>query len=205
MPSSSEEAVVGIRMTGTLKEVLFRVQTDVATMTRRGGQSSNRLARIRMEKKDLLVDKISTLVVTHCKTSINLFIGGYGSLYQLVAERVGNNKSSSNNFSNLHVLNSTSLDDLMKQSQSILHQNEIQLEKQMIQEIEEHIRTNPDRCLFGKEEVAKAFEDGTLMKLYCSKEMNPSGIQDDKITTIELQYLDTFLVGYGNMIGIKWY
>ena len=174
-------------MEGSGMYVKFKYGMDLATKTRRGGQSSNRLARIRDEKRGLLIDKIVEDTMKHLKEPL---VGGYGELYKEVASNL-----------NLKSVRVTNIEELLEEGKMMKYVDEVKEERISLVQLKEYIKRTPDRCLFGLRETEEGIMEGRVMKIYINSDVD---IMFKDVEKIEFKYV-TDLQEYGGVVSITWY
>jgi peptide subunit release factor 1 (eRF1) len=185
---------------GTQRTIVYKHDTDIATNTARGGQSANRLARIRSQKRDLYVDLIVDAIVKHLSQTSQLIISGSAELPKEVEQALHTDtRWHVKILGNLKIGgHKNSIEETIQASYELLHADEINMEKTHIEKLQELIRTNPDLLVFGLNEVRRSEADGLVRIIYTNDPDLWSG------TVIHLQYT-SFLEAYGGHIGVLYY
>jgi peptide chain release factor subunit 1 len=184
---------------GTQRTIVYKHNTDLATNSARGGQSANRLARIRNEKRDMYVDLIVDAIVKHLSHTSQVIISGSAELPKEVETTLRSDtrwhvKILGNVKINGH---KNCIDETLEASQELVYANEISVEKIHIDKLQELIRTNPDLLVFGNE-IHRAEEMGLVRMIYTNDPDQWTG------TIVHLKYT-SFLESYGGHIGVLYY
>lgn len=182
---------------GTLRECYFKINIDLQTNTKRGGQSANRIARIRDEKRILLLGKIREKIKEvkgGCSLS-DIYVGGIGTFYLEVAKDLRTNK----------VFIAEYLEELIEKSALLQEDEVINMEKRELQKFNELLSRNPDLLLFGKKEVIMASREYLVRKIIIGKDME--GLEEkfgDNSPAEIIRLSHVSLSGYGGIVAIKW-
>jgi peptide subunit release factor 1 (eRF1) len=189
------DVVLLFTVTGTRTTILFKMQTDLPTNTRRGGQSANRIARIRAEKRDMYRSKIVDAVVTKGQKIKGLIISGHGDRPREIRELL-----TSDSRWRIPVLGTVKIGDrdvvteTVDKGQALIAYSNRDDEKKHILYIEEMMRTDVDRLVFGRSNIYVAEEK--LETVYASQKED--GLNCDVIILSETGYLNQF----NGIIGI---
>lgn len=151
---------------GTRKSVLRSLKAQLQTDTRRGGQSANRLARIRDEKRQLYYEKIECMVTDLIKCN-HLFIGGTGEFADALSARLKRNTTWHGQVHTLKVSKSRlsdALSELIELSQSVISSDSAGEMRQVYDELYDKI-TLSDICVFG-DDIQKYSDAGLVEAVY---------------------------------------
>ena len=209
--------------TGTQIKILTSIEIDLPTSTRRGGQSANRLARIRNEKRHLLLKKIveslpkGTLPkgsqIKNDQDSFNcdIIITGHGSwpddLSEMLMEHYSGGMGTKQGLGALRVnilgtaiiSGNDPIHESIQSGQDILSKKTNEDLKNISIELKELIRQTPDSLAFGLEEVKKFDELKYLSKVYISSDIQ----KDNKLTVENLIILPGYIIDmYGGVVGV---
>ncbi len=186
---------------GTRWSTVFRYKIDLPTDSRRGGFSANRFHRIRMEKRNLLIDKLITELCNLGKLhSHNTLFFGCSELFKSIIDEC--KKIPDLKIIGIESINdSCNLDTIRKQSQLCItrHENS-ELYTRLQTEIDNTI-FNPDLYLFGMSEIILNDTEYLVRTIfYDSNTVLPDlNCQD----LISVPNMTSF--GYGEIIGVLYY
>lgn len=196
----TSQEVILITVTGPQRTKLYHRKTDLATNTRRGGQSANRLARIRDEKRHNYSNKIIEAVIKYLNNIYAIIICGNAEFAAEIGKELQNDSRLTTPILGTvkiaGILNP--IEESIEASFHLLHQDEIGQEKMHIDKIRLLIETNPDKCIFGIDNI-KACMDSNLLEYVITN--NPDL---NYHTIIRITYHD-YLSQFDGSIGILYY
>lgn len=185
---------------GTKLTMMFKTQTDLPNATRRGGQSANRIARIRDEKRHNYIEKIVEQTVLHLQNVEGIIIAGNAELPFEVKDRiVSDTRIIVPVLGTIKISNTDSIGDVIQKSLNLIQSEEIMEEKKYATEIEEYIRTSPDLLVFGEQNIDKC--DSEYLLKYIVTEYKLIA----KNSPIRQLYHLPLLQPYGGTIGVLYY
>lgn len=186
---------------GSERHILFNMNTNLPTDTRRGGQSTNRLARIRKEKRHVYQTKIVAACEHFLRGPSTLIVAGNTQLPREILERLRQSTRLSHvTLLGYHKISEVlSLNQIIDQSLGLIQDKKIQTEAKIISELRDLIRQDPDLLVFGRTEVQEAQYQLRYLVLQDSVQD-----LDLDIECRRLKY-STFLESYGGMIGVRYY
>lgn len=180
---------------------LGRTRHDISRNHHRGGQSQNRLARLRTEQ----VHRYVTQIEEHLKrfytkngvvTIKQLILSGPAAKKELVRDRLIESGFSCP----IVLMSELDLEGIQSKFDDIVgHDEKVEAEKS-ITEIQEYIRTNPDMLVFGKENVKRQLDQNLLQKIWCCDRKE---WQSDTAEIIQVTHY--YLSDFGGSIGLRWY
>jgi len=179
---------------------LGNVRDQISRNHHRGGQSQNRLARLRTEQIHRYL--------TQVEDKIRLFYTKEGApvIRQLILFGSGNKKDQlrervRNSFRDLPVtvLSDLEIETVQEKFLQIIGQDKRTDSEIQIDIIKEWMRTDPDRLVFGKENVRQEIEEKKLEKVW----MSPSGEGSREgldVILVDHYYLEIL----GSCVGLRW-
>jgi peptide chain release factor subunit 1 len=192
-------AYVGIAH-GPRRTILFKVDTNLATNTRRGGSSAARYGRIRDEQRHNYRKKLVDACASHLQNVEGIVFAGNAELPGEVKELVENDKRLSVPILGLlKVSNEMSFDEIVERSLELIQTDDIVNEKAVISDIEDLIRRDPDMLVFGRDIIGKCIDEGLIHYVVVNEQEFPFDI--DKRTLVH----STFLNPYDGVIGVLYY
>jgi len=202
---TSEEAIL-LKIRGSERTVVYKTKIDFANNTRRGGQSANRLARIRDEKKHNCENKIVEAICDKLcsRETRDIIICGNGNPPNIINEEL---KNSSLFFGNILGIvkingNSSPIEESIENSKEILYRDEIESEKKEIDNIKTLICNDSDKCVFGLKDVLKCLKEDLIEKIICSDEINIK-LFENKCDIKIIKHID--FMNHYKVIGILYY
>jgi len=164
------DTVLLFTVTGTRTTILFKMATDLPNNTRRGGQSANRIARIRAEKRDLYRDKIVDAVIEKGTKMKGLIISGHGDRPREIHELL-----TSDSRWNIPVLGTVKINgrdpvaETVELGHDLIAYSDRDDEKKHVADIEELLRIDSDRIVFGRVNVFRCDDERKLERVYSSQ------------------------------------
>ena len=170
----------------------------IANNHHRGGQSQNRLARLRTEQIHHYVSQIEEKIRYHYSfngqtTITRLVLSGPGLKKEQVRERLEWLTCP------ITVLSGLDFETVCRSFSTIILEDHKDSSLEFLNEIKEYIRTAPDRLVFGLEQIRDAYYARQLEKLYCT---DRKVWIESKTTVIELDEKE--LKDFGGCIGLLW-
>jgi peptide chain release factor subunit 1 len=194
-------------ITGTMKIYLGKVTGELMTKSRRGGQSANRIARLRVEKRVEYQKKIIDACVkfTHRKV-MGIVVGGQSELPNEVIERyqqdtrclvpiLGKVKVSTGILEN-------AVNETYHNSLEIIHGDMVKQERDIQNMIMDILEREPDKLVFGLDYIKQSDTEYLLEKIIHDNKNEPTWSTSGE--SIEIKYCD-FLDQYQGIIGIRYY
>lgn len=176
---------------------LVTVTGNRETKTRRGGQSANRIARNNDIQRDEIVKRFSEhMVELYEQTTERIIVVGASSMKRLVYEypltvsRLGNKLAGCFTSDDRITLD----ESLNKWKDALFVDNT----KNALDQIATIIALNPDRLVFGKDELITT----PLQKVYYVLGTDISFLDLDKVVAIKVNC--TFEKFYGSIVGVKY-
>lgn len=176
-----------------------RIRHSIANNHHRGGQSQNRLARLRTEQIHRYVTQVEESIrkfyTREGLTKINrLIISGPGMKKDQVKDRLKWLKCPISIYSDLDFA------EICAKFAEIIgedyKENSIKTEK----DIDEIIRLDPDRLVFGEDAIRAQLGDNSLEKVWCKNKDNWLETAKTEIIQVVGNYLDKF----GGCVGLRW-
>ena len=193
------DTVLLFTVTGTRTTILFKMQTDLPNNTRRGGQSANRISRIRAEKRDLYRGKIVNAVVTKGQKIKGLIISGHGDRPREIRELLeADSKWTIPILGTVKINGRDPVAETVDKGAALITHSNRDDEKKHIHNIEEIMRTDVDRLVFGRDHVYTAAEEKKLEVVYVAQK-EPEVACD--VILIESGYLSQF----DGILGVLYY
>jgi peptide chain release factor subunit 1 len=181
-----KEAVIGL-LEGKRIEVLQKMTSGVPSKVRAGGQSSQRFHRITegltkefykrisesMKKIFFDMPKLKGILIGGPIPTKNEFVEGDYLATKLGEKVIGVIDTGDTDESGLK--------ELVAKSQGILSNQEIVLEKKILEGFFERLGRNPDMALYKEESVRKALEYGAVETLILSKKLDKKKINELRV------------------------
>jgi peptide chain release factor subunit 1 len=195
------------KVEGTKQMIVYKFSTEFSTNTRRGGQSSNRFARLRDEQKHNYKIKILETCERYFKNVDGIIIAGNADLPREINEALisakiyppilGILKTASSNF-----------DEIIENSISFIKDDEIVKEQAIISEVTEILRKEPDLLVFGEKNLIEADKNFLLRYAVLERDNSYSGKYSNlklENTPVKKIHFSKFLRDYGGSVGILYY
>lgn len=178
---------------------LAKVTKKIPNNHRRGGQSQARIGRLRDEHIHRYVSMIEEKVRA-CYT-----VDGVTTIKRLVLSGPGIKKEQVRDRLNwLHapmtLLTEQSFEGVVENFDTILGSDQRSDAKECIAEIEELLRVDSDRMVFGMD-IRKAYENNQLCKIWTNDASHWT--ENNKTEIVEFDHY--YLEGFGGSIGLRWY
>lgn len=179
---------------------LSKVQTRLPGKTRRGGQSAPRIGRLRDEAiHRYLVSVDEEIVKQYTKDGVT-------KIKQLVLSGPGIKKEQLKDRLVLEcpilLLTEMNIEDVVeKHGKTILQVEQKNEDDKHIKEIEDHLRVNVDRLVFGVD-IHTEYKNNKLQTIYVT---NKKSIKKMENKTGIIEIKNGWLDKYGGYIGLKWY
>lgn len=177
------EGNIGL-LKGTYIEDLFHMTSGVPGKTTKGGQSQARYARIREDAAHAFFKRIGEIASKEFLTKPNLkgiLIGGPGPTKETFVDgNYLNNelKKKVIGIKDLSYTGNFGLNELVDKSQENLAEEEVMIEKQIMQKFFETFAKEEAKVTYGKEETLKALEMGAVDILLISDSINDREIEE---------------------------
>jgi len=174
-----------------------RIRHSISNNHHRGGQSQNRLARLRTEQIHRYLTQVEEAVrrfyTSEGVTTISrLVISGPGLKKEQVKARLDWLKCP------IDVYNDLDFKEICTRFDTIIQKDQKSSDNEAIEEIKELLRVSPDLLVFGQVETSRYLADNRLAKVWCS-------CYPEKSTTTEIiQILDPYLDQFGGWLGLRW-
>jgi peptide chain release factor subunit 1 len=196
--ATSVEVIILI-VQGTERKIVFRCKTDIATATRRGGQSAARLARIREEKRCNYINKVVDAAVKLLGGTSGIIIAGNAEVPGIIAtELKGDSRITVPIMGILKIdISGNVVETAIEASKVLIHQDAIREERAHIDKVKKLIETEPDKCVFGRKNIDLYAKHGLIDYVL-------SYSQFGSIRTILIKH-DGFLRNYDGIIGVLFY
>jgi peptide subunit release factor 1 (eRF1) len=181
-----------------IPKFLSKIKSRLPKKHKKGGQSQNRIQRLRTETIHNYITFIEEAVSAHFiengLTTIKSLIVSGPSLKkeQLTLRLKLDCPISLYTEQNVYAL-------LEKYGQEIISKNKNQ--EEIVKEIKEYFRVADERLVFG-DDIYRAYNEGTLEKIWCRKECKEDFTLSNKTKIIVLDHY--FLKDYGDKIGLLW-
>ena len=193
------DKVVLFTVKGSQVNVLSKFNFDLPTDTGRGGQSANRLHRIRMEKREVLKDKIIDLVIEKAKQIKSLIISGCAELPKEVKEILESDSRWILPILGLiKIAGRDPITETIEGGKNLIEYKNIDDEKKHITYIDKLLQTDTERLVFGRENILKYDQEKKLEVVY--SERKEENILSNVIILSKTGYLKKF----DGIIGITY-
>jgi len=194
--------------------LLNKTNTSLQKKQKKGGQSAQRIGRIRDEKNDRYLQNLVSLSLRlfydYETNSVNvkkLIIGGPAEW---------KNKLSSDKeiqrclgpkiikvISTREITNKT-IEEVAEE----LPEYDLKIDRKYITEIKNLIRINPDKLIFGKQNIYNKLQDCLLKKIYIHISLKEDKDKINKLNTygctLEVIYSNELML-YDEIVGVTWY
>jgi peptide subunit release factor 1 (eRF1) len=199
---ATSENVRVIKVSGTLIQCLFKMKTDLATDTRRGGQSAHRLERIRKEKKNLWKQKIMEKC-EHIECT-GIIISGNGNIPKTLCKEMKSNNKITSPILGFQIIDTKyPLQNIIKKADTIINKKDVMKENDIVKKVKELMRVNPDILVFGEEEILSANED-YLLKYILINDESLLNVKTLNCKVVFINFSD-FLNDFNGHIGVRYY
>jgi peptide subunit release factor 1 (eRF1) len=197
---ANETALVAT-LRGTQRCVIKKIQGDLMTETRRGGQSANRIARIRQEHRDGYKNSIVDACVA-LKDVEGVIIGGNAEVPKEVMAQIKLDTRITFKILGLVKTSSTlvnvALDEAIKASIGLIHASDCMDEKKVIDTLKDLIMNDPSKLVFGYADIVRCHYACLLEYAVVRKGHE---VTRDIVNVKEIEHSD-FLDAYDGMIGV---
>lgn len=219
--SGKEFRCYSVNLSGSHVEFkkLVKITEELQKKQGRGGSSAARIDRIRQSKQDHYVKRMAELILgtytcnNHCKYTVErLIVAGPSTIKREVLDE----KIITQYFSKkiMKVLDITEIDDssvlkVYNKCSELFMTKEDKHSVQVLSTIKDLIIKNSDLLAFGQNEIIEGLENHTLKSILISSSL-PNDIRTklDELNTYGCEIYDideSYLKGYGNFIGVKWF
>jgi hypothetical protein len=176
---------------------LGKVHHSIGNNHHRGGQSQNRLARLRTEQVHRFLSKVEESIKKYYTkegvTTINhLVISGSGMKKEHVKDRLEWLKCS------ISVYTELDFSGICQKFGEIIGLDQKEIEMKEIDKIQEYLRVNPDLLVFGEANIRQSSE--RLQKLWC-KDKRKWELCKAEVIQLNGVFLDQF----GGCLGLSWF
>lgn len=151
------------KVEGSKQTIVYRFSTDFSTNTRRGGQSSNRFARLRDEQRRNYKIKVLETCEKYFRTVDGIIIAGNADLPREIDEALVAAKTYPPVLGILRTA-SSNFDEIIENSISFIRDEEVAKDRAVISEVSEILRKEPDLLVFGERDLIEA--DGRFLLKY---------------------------------------
>ncbi len=199
---TSKKSII-LSVEGSKQHILFKTTTDIPTDTGRGGQSANRLARIRGEKKHNYNNKLVDMTVTKLNNGIfGIVVAGNAELPIEVYNNLKNDSRLQTMLLGVVKISgeNSPIEESILAAESLLYSDEINQEKKEIAKIKDIIVNNPDKCVFGIDNIIKCAHEGILEYIIC----NESCSYECDCAMVKISHL-SYLDDFSGAIGVLYY
>lgn len=180
---------------GTNLKKLRTIKAELMTQTRRGGQSANRIARIRDEQREYYYKKVVETCIKFFSKCTKLYIGSTGEFGTTIRRKL-NSDSVWNTPIDIVVISTSILDDGLQEltdlSRALLSEDDRKCAAALFDEIYQLITTT-DLCVFG-DDIQKYADEYMLKCIY-------SIIPGDNTIHVNDDRMNQF----GGQVGILYY
>lgn len=196
--TSVQSLVILVR--GTERKVMFNTKTNLQTETRRGGQSANRIARIRNEKRAGYKDKIVDMCVKYFQDVEGIICAGNAELpIEVQTQLYTDTRISKPILGLIKISTDTSVDEVIEKSMRLIQEKDIRNERNEIEQFEKYLRTNSDILVFSKNEIQKYDKQCLLRYVLADHDIK---LDNTEVKKIEFSH---FLSQYDGAVGILYY
>lgn len=159
------ESAIIVTQHGSEIKIIKKINASLSTESRRGGQSANRIARLRQENKNNFKNKI----IDNCVINIEgLIVAGNADLpkeifglikadTRITCPILGFIKTSSTNIN-------TALQEATQYGKALIDNSDMKMETEEIIKVQHLIETDPDKLVFGEDQIKKC--DGEYLLSY---------------------------------------
>jgi len=180
----------------------------------KGGQSACRFARLREAAHDNYINKLSELVIKYFMSNNNteylidkLIIAGPSKKKMQLADNVLVQQYLKNKIELITTsnLNDDTIYNIINNTTSIFDSEKDKYETKIIEEIQNLLTLNPDKLLFGQEEIMEAYNGFELEKIIiCEQDSETLNLDIKSTQIIRISSNKLNEIGF-NMVGVKWY
>lgn len=196
---NSDQSYVGITE-GTKRTILFKADTDLATNTRRGGQSALRISRLRDEQRHNYRHKILDACPKHLRDVEGIIVAGNADLPQEVHDLiVADTRLLTPVLGVLRVSTSATFEDIIHKSLDLIQSEDVIAEKEIVGTIQDYLCSTPDILVFGRKNIVECAENYLLDYVVVE-----SGNDIDGVENKVLSY-SSFLSSYDGAIGVLYF
>lgn len=191
---------------GTQQKILTKVSGDLMTDTRRGGQSANRIARIRQEKRyDYKKRIIETAIQFEKKNIEGIIISGNAELPYDIQMLIINDSRINIPILGIVKTSNTNLKEAINETISksyiVINQDNYNNDKEQINKVNNLIQTKPELVVFGIQQIVKADNLSILKYVVCYK----NEYTDLTCERIEISTDLSLLNQYDRIIGVLYH
>lgn len=199
--------VILLTVEGTQRTVVYKRKTDIATDSRRGGSSSNRIARCRKEKKSNYLTVIKDAIVDKLNQTSGIIISGNGELpSEICKELKGDSRLLVQVLGVVKIdLGGNIIENSVIKGYEIMYEDDVRKEKRHVETVRKLIELEPDKCVFGKNEVSDCLDNAVIKTLYITSDLidKYKGYGED-CDIIEFKFVD-YLAAFGGVIGVLYF
>lgn len=209
-----------LEMSGDHKEfkLIFSDNQEIMNKHKTGGQSSMRFQRLRDIQIDHYIKSIAERIIKSylIKNNTNyiiegIIIAGPGTIKNEVIEtdlfkQYFNNKLLK--IMNTPEINDNTVYEIYEKSYELLESKEVINSKKILQMIEDMIKFDDNKLVFGYEEVINELKNKSLKNVIISKNINDNlikNINDLNNYKCEIIIVNDEIKIYGNIVGIRWF
>jgi len=184
------------KVRGSERIVVWRQSVDLATGSRRGGQSANRISRLRDEARANLRNK----VVEKCidKLKFPYIVAGSAELPGEIRDLLVSEIRIASPCLGLLKINNIPLEEIVELGQQLVHAEDVEREKGWQHELDELLVRSPDMLVFGEIHIRECISQGLLR--YILVDQGEFG----EIEVRQVQFVG-FLKPYGGCVGVLYY
>lgn len=182
---------------------LGRIQHQISNNHHRGGQSQNRLARLRVEQIHRYLTQLEEGIKKYytkngiCQIS-QLILSGPGLKKEQLADRLGGNIGCP-----IQIFTDLDFESICSRFPELVAREGHQDDEKHNDEILDYIRLLPDRLVFGEDSIRRKLSENQLSKIWVKNRENwPDKKEIGKTDLIVIA--GHFLDDYGGCIGLLW-
>lgn len=157
-------------ISGSNKEILYKFSVDLPKKHHKGGQSAQRFGRIRLEKRDNYIRKVTEIMVqnfiTNNMPNINgLILAGPAEFKVMLSKSPlldPQLKSKIINIVDVSYGNENGFNQAIELSQDLLKNVKLLYEKKILVDFFSHISQNTNKVCFGIKDTINALESGSI-------------------------------------------
>lgn len=201
----TSEQVILMVSEGTQRSILFKRETDIATESRRGGSSANRISKARKEKKHNYLELIQEHVIDKLNSVAGIIISGNGELPNEIYKGLTNNSKLEAKILGVVKIDlvGSVIENTLTKSYEILYEDDVKREKNEIKRLRDTISTDPDKCIFGLKHIKEYLDENLIQTLFISPEYVDE-FEGIGCQIVIIQYLD-YLLAFGGCVGLLYY
>ena len=212
---SITDKVILFTTNGSTVSIISKINFDLATDTGRGGQSANRLHRIRMEKREILKKNIVDMVISSVLRTEgenkfeSLIISGCAEMPKEVKEMLESDTRFNKPILGIvKIAGKDVISETIEEGKKLIEYKSVDDEKKHILDIETLMRVDSERLVFGMENIMRCIYEKKLEKVYIENKGDELG-NLKPIVLSQTGYLKKFRSAhdqreFDGVLGVMW-